>query len=179
MGSSIDFVVPPRSWDNIHAVAEKVRNAIGIQDLSHVPVIDVLEKVLDYQLGLVRFEVGDFVEMAGAEGLTDPNGQFIQIREDVYEAAVAGDGRARFTVAHELGHFFLHTGIPLARSTKGDGVDFFRKSEPQANQFAAEFLMPRQKMWSGISASEISQNHGVSDEAARNRIKYLSGKNLI
>jgi Zn-dependent peptidase ImmA (M78 family) len=179
MGSSIDFVVPPRSWDNIHSVAESVRHGIGIGHLAHVPVVDVLEKVLDYQLGMVRFEVGDYAEMAGAEGLTDPNGQFIQIREDVYVAAVAGDGRARFTVAHELGHFFLHTGIPLARSFKGDGVDAFRKSEPQANQFAAEFLMPRQQLWRGISASDIARNHGVSDEAARNRIRYLSGKNLI
>lgn len=179
MGNSIDFVVPPRSWDNIHAVAERVRGAIGIEDLSHVPVVDVLEKVLDYQLGMVRFEVGNYHEMAGAEGLTDPNGEFIQIREDVYEAAVSGDGRARFTVAHELGHFFLHTGIPLARSVKGDGIDIFRKSEPQANQFAAEFLMPRQKMWRGISPTEISRNHGVSDEAARNRVRYLGGKNLI
>ncbi|WLS07170.1 ImmA/IrrE family metallo-endopeptidase [Shinella sumterensis] len=117
--------------------------------------------------------------MEGAEGLTDPNGEFIQIREDVYEAAIAGDGRARFTVAHEMGHFFLHTGIPLARSTKGDGVASYRKSEPQANQFAAEFLMPRKLIHSGITPEQISNAHGVSDEAARNRIRYMVSKGFI
>lgn len=177
--SSVDFVVPPRSWDDIHSVAERVRDAIGIADHPFVPVVDVLERVLDYRMGLVQFEVGDFVEMEGAEGLTDPNGAFIQIREDVYAAALTGDGRARFTIAHEMGHFFLHTGIPLARSRKGDGVASYRKSEPQANQFAAEFLMPRKFLHSGIPPEEISQAHGVSDEAARNRIRFMEGRKLI
>ncbi|MFA7415236.1 MAG: ImmA/IrrE family metallo-endopeptidase [Rhizobium sp.] len=179
MGSSIDFVVPPRSWDSIHGVATRVREVIGLEHLAYIPVVDVLEKVLDQKMGLVRFEIGDYLEMEGAEGLTDPTGHFIQIREDVYTRALAGDGRARFTVAHELGHFFLHTGIPLARSFKGDGVQIFSKSEPQANQFAAEFLMPRSQLWRGISASEVAANHGVSDEAARNRCKFMSGRGLI
>jgi hypothetical protein len=177
--SSTDFVVPPRSWDNIYSVAENVRSAMGLTHQPYVPVVDVLERVLDYQLNLLRFEVGDFAEMEGAEGLTDPNGEFIQIREDVYMAAISGDGRARFTIAHEMGHFFLHTGIPLARSTRGDGIASYRKSEPQANQFAAELLMPRKLMRAGISPEEVSQAHGVSDEAARNRIKFMSSKGLI
>ncbi|GEC40126.1 hypothetical protein JOH52_002813 [Sinorhizobium meliloti] len=176
--SSQDFVVPPRSWDNIHSVAERLRSIIGLERSPYVPVIDILEKVLDYQLNIVRFEVGTFVEMDGAEGLTDPSGHFIQIREDVYEAAVNGDGRARFTVAHEMGHLFLHTGVPLARTTR-DAVAPFKRSEPQANQFAAEFLMPRHLQIRGSSHYDIARNHGVSDEAARNRFNFLRGKNLI
>ncbi len=171
--SSQDFIVPARSWDNIHAVAESVRTAIGLSGEAYVPVVDVLEKVMDQQLNLVRFEVGDYDEMQGAEGLADPGGEFIMIREDVYEKAAAGDGRARFTIAHELGHFFLHTGIPLARSTKGDGIAPFRKSEPQANQFAAEFLMPRHLIPPGMHRVNIAVNHGVSDEAAGLRFNYL------
>ncbi|SIR06558.1 protein of unknown function [Rhizobium sp. RU35A] len=177
--SSTDFVVPPRSWDDIHAVAESVRSAIGLENQPYVPVVDVLERVLDYRMNLVRFEVGDFAEMEGAEGLTDPNGEFIQIREDVYQDAIAGDGRARFTIAHEMGHFFLHTGIPLARSTRGDGVAIYRKSEPQANQFAAELLMPRKLIFPGTSSEKIATDHGVSEEAARNRIKFLSRKGIM
>lgn len=41
--------------------------------------------------------------------------------------------RSRFAVAHELGHFALHTGI-----LTGD-----RLTEGQANRFASAFLMPR------------------------------------
>ncbi|MGO8468354.1 ImmA/IrrE family metallo-endopeptidase [Rhizobium leguminosarum] len=172
--NSQDFVVPARSWDNIHSVAETIRNAIGLSNVPYVPIVDVLEKIMDHQLNMVRFEVGDHTEMGGAEGLADPNGEFIIIREDVYEKAVGGDGRARFTIAHELGHFFLHTGIPLARSVTGDGVKPFCKSEPQANQFAAEFLMPRSLITPSMNRFNIAINHGVSDEAANLRFKYLS-----
>ena len=41
--------------------------------------------------------------------------------------------RSRFAIAHELGHFALHTGV-----LTGD-----RLTESQANRFASAFLMPR------------------------------------
>lgn len=57
--------------------------------------------------------------------------------------------RKRFTVAHELGHLLLHGYATAhadrffklrdARSSEGSAID-----EIQANQFAAELLMPRQ-----------------------------------
>ncbi len=177
MGSE-NYVVPARSWDNIAQVAESVRYHLGLQGIPFVPIVEAVENILDLKMNFVRFEVGDYVEMAGAEGLTDPNGEFIMIREDVYEKAVAGDGRARFTIAHELGHLVLHTGIPLARSVYGDGVAAYCKSEPQANQFAAEFLMPRAMIAPGMSKSAVARNHGVSDEAAHLRVEFLRKRGL-
>lgn len=56
--------------------------------------------------------------------------------------------RQRFTIAHELGHLFLHNdtvnydqgGVMLFREDKiGDGSD---AKEVEANRFAAEILMP-------------------------------------
>jgi Zn-dependent peptidase ImmA (M78 family) len=56
--------------------------------------------------------------------------------------------RQRFTIAHELGHIFLHSFTTPhadrafrfrdARSSEGSALE-----EVQANQFAAELLMPR------------------------------------
>lgn len=177
--SSQNFVVPPRSWDSIGTIADGFRRNLGLENTPYMPVIDILEKVLDNQLNFVRLEIGEDRDMSGAEGLTDPNGEFIIIHEDVYDAAVKGDGRARFTVAHEIGHLFLHTGIPLARAVNDGSIKAFLMSEPQANQFAAEFLMPRHLMPRDISRSEICTKFGVSDEAARNRIKFLRGKGLM
>lgn len=58
--------------------------------------------------------------------------------------------RQRFTVAHELGHFSLHEGRPmivdkLARINLRNTVSSLAtdKEEIEANQFAAELLMPR------------------------------------
>ena len=56
--------------------------------------------------------------------------------------------RQRFTIAHEIGHFKLHTGIYIDKDTRinartsrsSSGLD---PDEVQANAFAAELLMPR------------------------------------
>lgn len=57
--------------------------------------------------------------------------------------------RQRFSIAHELGHYILHTGFAGLRVDK---QTFFRNSlsevgidteEIQANRFAAELLMPQ------------------------------------
>src|SRR6266545_5354665 len=60
------------------------------------------------------------------------------------------ENRQRFTIAHELGHFLLHTGDKVHvdrgfevrlrndESSKGTDID-----EKEANLFAAELLMPR------------------------------------
>ncbi|HEY4248477.1 MAG TPA: ImmA/IrrE family metallo-endopeptidase [Lacunisphaera sp.] len=58
------------------------------------------------------------------------------------------EARQRFTIAHELGHFFLHAGDPVfvdqsfvmmrdTASSEGEKVE-----EREANLFAAELLMP-------------------------------------
>lgn len=169
----LDYVVPPMTWAAIASRADWLREQLGLTTEPFCPVIDVLEKVLDQKLGFVRMEVGDPNEMGRAEGYTCPNGTFIRLRLDVYEGACANDGRARFTVAHELGHLFLHKDMPLARANPGDNVPAYRRSEPQANRFAAELLMPRRFMKAGDSIATVTSRHGVSDAAAKHRIDNL------
>jgi Zn-dependent peptidase ImmA (M78 family) len=55
--------------------------------------------------------------------------------------------RQRFTVAHEIGHYTMHGGQPMfidrfARVNWRNGES--NKEETEANQFAAELLMPRE-----------------------------------
>lgn len=171
--SSENYIVPPRSWENIGRTADKLRENFGLGDEPYFPVLDFIERILDQQLGLVRFEVEDFEGMDGAEGLTDPNGKFIALREDVYLKGIENDGRARFTAAHELGHFVLHTNIPLARAPTNGTAKIFRLSEPQANQFAVEILMPRKFISPNDTTQSIAIRHGVSYEAADNRLRNM------
>jgi len=73
---------------------------------------------------------------------------FILLNKDELEKAE--NGRLRFTIAHELGHFFiddhrskLRQGISL--SFKGiSSEQKFNKFEHQANSFAANLLMPKE-----------------------------------
>ena len=173
MTDGIDFIVPPRRWAEIGGIADNLRAKLGLAEEPRAPVIELIERVLDQRLGLLRFEVGSHDEMGRAEGYTCPNGEFIMLREDVYLGVWAGEGRARFTTAHELGHWAMHTNIPLARARHGDGTPAFRLAEPQANQFAAEFLMPKSFICALDDEDDLVERFGVSWEAARNRLRYL------
>jgi len=173
MNRSQDYIVPPKQWIEIANVANDLRKRFGLSKDPYFDVMRFIEIVLDQQMGFVRFEVGNREEMNGAEGFTCPSGEFIQLREDVYKGACNGEARHRFTAAHDLGHFLMHTKIPLARAKLNHRIPPYRLAEPQANHFAAEILMPRCFIASNDDRHSISERHGVSLEAAGNRLKYL------
>ena len=88
--------------------------------------------------------------------------------------------RKRFTIAHELGHFFLHL-----QKEDGDFVEgYFRGADNQdmgkeieANQFAAALLMPREHIrrawYEGRSVQEMAALFGVSESAMGYRLGNL------
>ncbi len=100
--------------------------------------------------------------------------------------------RQRFTVAHELGHYLLHStgrvhvergySIKLRDGRSSEGVD---EEEKEANLFAAELLMPRRFLTRDIShaasldlfdeasLSEVAERYKVSTQALAFRLAYL------
>jgi Zn-dependent peptidase ImmA (M78 family) len=82
--------------------------------------------------------------------------------------------RQRFTVTHELGHYFLHEGLEThvdqnfrvawrnAESSKA--IDW---TEIQANRFAAELLMPTSFMLKDLDSLETIDKHTVALLAAK------------
>jgi Zn-dependent peptidase ImmA (M78 family) len=176
---SVDFRVRPRSWDDIGEIADELRGQFGLSQEPYFRIVEFLELVLDQQIGATHFLVGTRAGMEGAEGLTDPAGEFIMLCEDVYHDACQGQGRARFTSAHELGHWMLHTNVPFARIRPDEEPAPFRRSEPQANQFAAELLMPRDFISARDTIGTIIERHGVSADAAGHRLDFLRKKGHI
>lgn len=97
--------------------------------------------------------------------------------------------RERFTIAHELGHLFLHMGYLIDEELWNANEDavYFRKDygemEYQAHEFAAAILMPRNKFFSVMKESYIGNGiynieyvakyFNVSVEAAVNRGRWL------
>lgn len=97
--------------------------------------------------------------------------------------------RKKFTIAHELGHFFLH----LSNQEEGDFVDRARSKillsstsdyneddrnkEIEANQFAAALLMPENEVIKHLSdcgsIDELARRFGVSVSAMENRLLNL------
>lgn len=96
------------------------------------------------------------------------------------------DTRNRFTVVHELGHFFLHdeqlkeTGTML--SFRGNYEDRNDLMEAEADYFAAELLMPREIMYVLANDSKknsvkyLSEYFGVSQPAMARRINDLNAE---
>ena len=177
--SDIVYRVPARSWDEIEDTADLYRRAFGLDHYPKLRIIEFMEKALDHQLEMFRLEVGEYSTMGNAEGLACPRGSFIRLREDVYEAAIKGQGRARFTAAHELGHHVLHSHSPMARVMPGQRIAQFEHSEAQANHFAAALLMPRAFFDRKDDVETICYRHGVSKSAAKNRFNYLFSKGVI
>lgn len=99
----------------------------------------------------------------------------IYVWEDIYEQARHGNGRSRFTLAHELGHALLHA--PTAEdvtviSARLIDSSFERRSynqaynaEIQCHKFAAELLAPV-NLLKGMRIREIMEEFGVSRTVA-------------
>lgn len=65
----------------------------------------------------------------------------------IFVAPGRGRGRRRFSIAHELGHYLLHRDLIAAGMAPGP------QHEREANEFAAELLMPEEV----IRRAEVNQ----------------------
>jgi Zn-dependent peptidase ImmA (M78 family) len=110
----------------------------------------------------------------------EPNSSF-----EIFLPSLTSAARDRFTVAHELGHLFLH--FPLVQEEHpGKGMRATRwvdltdpdleRCEWEANWFSAAFLMPARDFeaaFNSMSMPEIAAAFGVSQKAVEIRAKSL------
>lgn len=147
--------------DAIYELAGKLSKAIG-----YVPGADLVSIV--HKLG-GKIEYQDVFE---AESTNDGSIQ-IDTSTDfrIFLPDYVSDERNRFTIAHEIGHYFLHYKILMngvgrmqaARLSKS-GVD---RAEWEANWFAAGFLMPKEEF-------VTKANEFKGDEVALARYFHVS-----
>lgn len=116
---------------------------------------------------------------ASTESLIDR--VIIRFKQSVSEKLYFGDGRARFTAAHELAHGRLnHSKAIMARGTgvsiSSPLVKLFEKSESaehQANEWASHYLIDEKNIHFGMSVEDIAIKFGVSLTAATIRFNQL------
>lgn len=165
--SSKGFRVPPRSRAEILAAASALRRCFVPDDVLFFDIVRVLENAIPIAFPEFELIVKQNEDLPNEQAISFPDEKRIFVREDVYNAAVSGNGRARFTMAHELGHIVLHAGIPAmyARSKKGSELRPYEDSEWQANVFGGEILAPTHII-KDMSVFEIMHECGVSYTAA-------------
>lgn len=134
------------------------------------PVFDIAER---FQIQIKIVNMPD--NMQAVAGFLSQDGKAIYVNAD------DAPNRQTFTVAHELGHFFLdhkpeERGV-LFRITTLNNTPI----ESEANCFAANLLVPEEKIRKVISdyhlkasdAGLIAKIFGVSEEVILHRLKHI------
>lgn len=160
---------------NPSAKAEKVRLAhgqsgpkINVEAIAEAEGIAVVSRALDENTSGLIVKGADGTVTIGVNSAHHPN-------------------RRRFTIAHELGHYYLHNGGARMFVDKRDwrasaGVD---RREIEANRFAAALLMPEPLLRAAVGSrildafeneaelSDLADRFGVSRQAITLRLKNL------
>jgi hypothetical protein len=122
-------------------ITECRRSARDVLKRFHIESPNAIDlETIAWHVGRLRVKSGG---LSGAEGrLVATAGHGGVIRA----VLTNNEGRWRFTVAHEIGHYVLHQHGTIDRTTrKKDFTVWTRASEEaEANYFAAELLMPEE-----------------------------------
>jgi Zn-dependent peptidase ImmA (M78 family)/transcriptional regulator with XRE-family HTH domain len=159
-------LVPPMSRSAIREFADQVRGVFTKDEQIKLPIIEILEFAMPRIFDGFYVDICDAKIMGDDEGRVEADSNCIMLREDVYDAACSGQGRARFTVCHEFGHFLLHRKIVMARSRQ-EHHHVYRDSEWQADFFAGCILLSKKHLSQFRDPDDAAKRCGMSREAAR------------
>ncbi len=191
----------PYSYRKLETTATHVRQQLNIPPHEAVDPLRLFEGLDDIRIGRrsglpipLRHGV---ISLEESEGYTkyDRKRGVIEVlaSEQTYEWLEQSYPRATYFVAHELGHCVLHTEqlIRLAHTpaTRLEGLHRgkathkpYQDTEWQANAFAGALLMPAtgllalERAIGSLTATDVSEFFGVSNEAAGYRIALYSNR---
>ena len=186
--SGDSYEVPPLSRSKIRATARKVRDLVQLLSGPHdaggyfdiVRFLDIQMPEASPEFALEVVSEAQMRELHGdAHAITIPTNDLIQVREDIWERAVEGEGRDRFTLAHELGHYVLHARPGFARRRADGRTPPYRQSEWQANALAGELLVPALMAGTCSGPAPAAQVFGVSLDAAQVQWKVFKKDRIV
>ena len=170
------------------AVDYEMRRLIDDLTQDVIKAYNITTPITDIE-GVVR-KIGGVVKLDQSLG-TYSDGSIRKSGVNSFEISVSPlqpETRKNFTIAHELGHLFLHMGYQIDTElwNQQDERVYFREGnsnmEYEANEFAAALLMPEEKYreimdlhteGDLVDTGEIAKYFHVSVNAAANRGKWL------
>jgi Zn-dependent peptidase ImmA (M78 family) len=175
------FIAQPRSKSDILERARHIRKVFELDSAIYVPVDEIIERIDSTIDETFQWEICDDCYIpADVEAFYDPQQNFMCISNKTYVDATNGNGRARFTLAHELGHYILGVDkVILPRSSiKNLKILAFQNPEWQANTFASLFLALPDIIRNFHNAFEVSEKCGLSYQASDIAFKNAKKANM-
>ncbi len=173
-GTKYEMPIPTKaSKARISAFAEDAAKSLGLGFGDPIePVVSSLGGAISFR-SPAGFERHDSI-------VIEPSGKF-----RIFLSSMTSSRRDRFTIAHELGHFFLHyplvrqlhphAGMRATRWVDDTNPDL-QRCEWEANWFAAALLMPEAEFRNVYNAGGLDSAQGrfeVSEQAASVRARSL------
>lgn len=161
-------------------INDLTQQVIEMYDIE-IPITDIDEIV--YCMG------GEIEERERLNDFCD--GTVLKVGDDNFRIAISRNQsreRRLSSIAHELGHLFLHMGFQTNWALwKNQEIHKFKRfglseQEFEANEFAASLLMPEDLFWKAlqcykignqVNVVEVAHHFNVSKLAAINRGKFL------
>ncbi len=174
----MDYVVRPTSRKETRLYARMFRKFFNLPPNGPINPLDLLDKLSCFY-GNVDYEIVEDSELPckiPAQCIKINNNEFlIQISESVFNGAYERNiGGCRAHILHEIVHPFVDKigfkpiyNIPF----KNNKIPAFRSLEWVVKAITGEIMMPYEETI-GLSENELMERYGVSQEAAKHRLKY-------
>jgi hypothetical protein len=173
-----DYFVSFLSEGTIGQIATERRAAMGHRNSPSFNITDCVERMKSDWRKKGKFCVKFFdaaVDQKPAYVTFNP--PTMHIDREVWKLAKLGEPEARFIVAHELGHLFLHdhhakafSELPSERIKYAENEN---SAEWQADTFAEHFLLPDHLVEAFYDARDLAASCNVSESLARKRLEAI------
>lgn len=158
----------------ITSIADRLRKRYKISVAEPFPILAFLFE-LHYK-GLLTIQIlpdSDSLFNSSEVAKYSPIDNFIYIKEKVIRELSNKNYHANFTLAHELFHY-LEYAVFKYQFEEAENVLAFEDPEWQANEFAAELLIPTDAIKNQEDLSALANKYQVSDEAIITRKLYYN-----
>jgi Zn-dependent peptidase ImmA (M78 family) len=168
--------MPYLSEEQIEEAARNLRIKLGIDQQTNPDMMTVIVK-LKHLNAIKDYRRVPDEEMPDDLAAFDPDERVLRIRESTFLAMNGNNPRARFTIAHELGHMWLRHKRTRHRNISGREIEkivpTIKRDEYEADRFAGSFLAPAHLADHRLTASQIAQRFIMSLKSAEIRKEEL------
>lgn len=178
----IGFKVAPTSKVKLRNVSQGVCSllrSLGCYKNDHfIDAVFLLENVL--QKAGYNYHIIEDADLPDTAAFTIPEKNLVVVRDSIYQGLFIDRPFSRYTIVHEFSHIVLGHAVTLHRGAQLGEHRFYEDSEWQANNLAAEILMPVDVVIAlQGNPTMIMSACGVSEQAANLRLTNLRKEQLI